>query len=271
MEATVVGVHRSLGRRSVALATLALSLLLAFSARSARNIMVEDDPSFYQKYPLVRMEEPIYADEDRKRWTKGNLLPDWSWVSQHSAFVPKARFDGLWQELGNRDLRQGPLPPRKVEQSESHQTLRLDLSRPLVGRRDFFGGESASRTEVLDLREPGSAFVIDGLELDWADRPAAVRVVHDSGSRIRVFLRFGIEDFADFESVSGFTIDAQDRGGAAHLSGRDSSALTLLLPSPAVLEVAETVSLDQVLIYRWDGTAEDGVVELSDWRKLFHN
>jgi hypothetical protein len=267
----VVGLQRSLGRRSVALGALGLALLLSFLAHSARTIAVDDDPAFYLKYPLVRTEEPIYAEEDRMRWTRGNLFPDWSWMTQHSAFIPGARFQALWQELGNRDLRQGPLPPQKVEQNRGAQTVRLDLSRPLVGRRDFFAPATSGSVDALDLRTPGATFVIEDLELGWADRPAALRIVHDSGSRIRVFIRFGIEDFADFESVSGFTIDAQERRGATHLSGAGTSSLSLLLPSPAILEVAETVSLDQVLIYRWDGSAVDGEVELSDWRKLFHN
>ena len=265
----VMGIRAALDRRT-ALVTVALAVLLSLCARGARSVDVPDDPAFYAKYPLVRQEQPVYAEEDRARWTRGNPLPDWRWLSQHSPFAPIARLRALWGELGDRDLRQGPLAPIRVGPADGEQRLRLDLATPLVGRRDFLAPTGASTSVELDLREPGTAIVVEDLRLPWADRPGALLAVHEEGQRIRLFLRFGVEDFGDFESVQGFTIDARHRGSVQR-TGATGHQIALLIPRPATLEIAETVSLDQVLIYRWDGVATADGVLLSDWRKLFHN
>jgi hypothetical protein len=267
----VLGIRKALDRRRTAALTLGLSILLSLFARGARSIDVPDDPAFYLKYPLVRTEVPVYANEDRLRWTQGNFLPDWSTMSQHAAFLPSARLRDLWAELGDRDLRQGPTTAHVVAEPRGSQRLLLNLSSPLVGRRDFLQPAAQSSRIVLDLREEGSSFVVQDLDLPWADRGGELMAVHDAGSRVRVFLRFGIEDFGDFESVSGFTIDSRPRKNVSFMSSGGQQEVTLILPNPAVLEVSETVSLDQVLIYRWDGTATDGISQISDWRKLFHN
>ena len=253
--------------RSAALVVVG-ALVLSAGVRGAGSIDVPDDPAFYAKYPLVRVEQPVYAVEDRMRWTRGNLLPDWRWVAQHSPLALGSRFVALGEELGERTLRQGPRPPLQVEATRGEQRLTLDLTEPLVGRRDFLMA-SADDPDPIDLTAPGAAALIEDLDLPWADRPAALLAVHDPGQRIRLFLRFGLEDFGDFESVDGFTIDARSRAGVRRIAG--AHRLAFLIPDPAVIEVAETVSLDQVLIYRWDGTAVDSTVRLSDWRKLFHN
>lgn len=245
-------------------AALVITAALAIGTRAAGSLETPDDPAFYVKYPLVRVEEPVYADEDRRRWSRGNVLPDWRWIAQHSPFAPGARLRALWGELGDRDLRQGPLPPRPAPDPTGDAVIGVDLATPWVGRRDFLAPTTGA---AIDLRTPG-AVLIDDLEIPWADRPGALLAVHEDDGRIRLFLRFGLEDFGDFESVEGFTIDAAQRDVRTVTA---SGPVRLRVPTPAVIEVAETVSLDQVLIYRWDGRVTAEGIALSDWRKLFHN
>lgn len=261
------GIGAVVRRPITAVGALALALLLGVGVRSVADLDVPPDPAFAAKYPLVRAEHPAYAAYDRAAHTRANLLPDFALVEQHARFSLRARLAALGHELGDRSFRQGPLPALPPGPAGPPVDLELDLSAPLVDRTDFLtaggGGE-------LNLEREGNAVLLEGLEVPWADRAGDVLVVHDPGRRIRIFLRFGLEDFGDFDTVDGFTVDATARPRLVRRRAR-SERVGLRVPGGSVVEVVETVSLDQVLIYRWDGRLDGEELTLSPARKLFHN
>ncbi|MBN94469.1 MAG: hypothetical protein CL928_10410 [Deltaproteobacteria bacterium] len=245
---------------------LGTAAALSMAMVGVGELHIEDDPRFYAKYPHVRPERPEYYDFERSVVTTGSPLPSAYFLQQYSDLRPMQRLaSAAGDYLDRRFRRDGEVQVLGGDRRAVDWTL--DLSRPLVGRTDFARLEAGGAG--LDMQAEGAAHWLVGMET-WEEQPAELRVVRKGPSEVALYLRFGKEGFAEVESEAHFSIEETRR---PDLQPRrvPSDSLTLRVRAGDRVQLYETVSMDEVLVYTWEFVVDDSGIEVGPARRMFHN
>ncbi len=223
------------------------------------------DPRFYAKYPRVRAEAPEYLEHEQALVATGNPLPSLYFAQQYALFRPGERLSNLVADYADRRFRRPTEAPQASEAAPV--TLRIDLSRPLIGA-DFLsiGGDGAA----VDATAASTAVALTGLG-GWEDTPLDALVARTATDAVDVFLRFGEDGFADVRSDRVYSIEQVERPTLTTRDGGGAAALVLTVRAGDRVRVLETVSLDEVLVYVWELEVQPDAVAVHTPRKMFHN
>jgi len=257
---------------------LTLALLVGVLFALVKTIATVDfppDPRYPSKYPLVRRERPEYLEYDRARFTKGNLFPDFSLAQDHASFDPGKRLAGLSVDFTQRDfLLDREHLPGEIVQDASPVQLVLDLGTPLVGRTDFLRLEDPATEHedvFVDLSAPEVEYMIEEIQVEWAEHSLDVMFFRKPGGVIKIFMRFGGMAVHDYDMHHPrFGMQLAPHPNLRIEPGR-SAMIPFIVSSRTRLRLVEMVDAEQSLYFVWDILLDDGELTVGRCHKHFHN
>lgn len=231
MVALGAGLERLLSSRRSLVFWALIVVAVVIGARFARRLDFPADPRAYEMYERMHSEHPYYPELERLRFTRANLLPDFSRAFESGI---RLKLEMLHQRLLCRGDGGGSV------------VLSLDLAAPIVKNCGFLC-VAPKDEDAPDLREEGIKVHCTGIPLAWTDRPAELLAKKERGDIYWVRLRFGDMPFGDFfEIVPPGTVEqypAQEEAQPARFSIR--------VPDRAIVIVTETVNSHDTLMYMW--------------------
>ena len=258
--------------------TLALVLLVGVLfalVKATAHVEFPPDPRYPPKYPQVRRERPEYLDHDRARFTKGNLFPDYSLAEDHASFEPGKRLSGLAVDFAHRDyLLDREHLPGEIAQDAAPVRLVLDLGTPLVGRTDFLrleGSTTETGDVFVDLTVPEAEYMIEDIQVEWAEHSLDVMFFRKPGGVIKIFLRFGGMVVHDYDMHHPrFGMQPAPHPDLRVEPGR-SALIPFVVSSRMRLRLVEMVDAEQSLYFVWHVLLDDGELSVGRSHKHFHN
>lgn len=267
---------------------LGLSAAAWIFVRVASSVDVPPDPRAFAALDTLRPEHPAYTS-----WAKASVgrafpWPDWSRVADVSELRLGERLAEIADEWSDRSLVR---VPRTTAVSSGSTELVFDLRQPLVGRADFVsradsadssplagvgdaGGDGPAAidglaSELIDLTAPDAAVLVEGLRVEWSDKPCDVLLARTAAG-IGVFLKFGGAEFGDMDDRHFHASPALRPGLVKRTAGPGTR---LLVRKPAGMRVLmyETILLVDTLILKWDIVEDGAGVRVSPTRRMFHN
>jgi len=255
-----------------ALALVASTAVLFGLVRAADKIHFPPDTRFYDKGPELRHERREYVEFEQAKFTKGNLLPDFSLVEEYTPLDIKRRLAGLAYDFTRRDyLLDREWLPGDMMHDAPPVRLAIDLTAPIIGRTDFLRPDPASGDDpvFVDLTVPDLEYEVDDIQVEWAEFPLDVMFYRPTGREIKIYLRFGEMRVDDIDFVAPrFGIEPPPHANVVDRPGSEP-VIPFIVSSTARLKVVEIVDAEHSAYYIWKVTVKQGELDVKGPYKYF--
>lgn len=254
------------------LALAATSAVLFGMVHAAGRIDVPPDSRFYDKGPDLRHERREYVEYEQAKFTKANLLPDFTLVEEYTPLNLKRRLAGLAYDFSSRDylLDREWLPGDMLHEAPPVR-LAIDLNEPIIGRTDFLRLDAASGDDpvFVDLTVSDLEYGVDDIQVEWAEFPLDVMFYRPTGREIKIYLRFGEMRTDDIDFVAPrFGIEPPPHANVAVRPG-SAPVIPFIVSSTARLKVVEIVDAEHSAYYIWKVTVKQGELDVKGPYKYF--
>ena len=244
--ATVAGIRWAFSTKRRCLFWCLVSLIVGGAVSLATRIDVVPDERLYTLESTVRTEHPAYLAHERTSLSPYSPWPRIDRITAYSPLEPLRKISDLGFDLWNTDS-VAPAARPFAENKSQHIRLRIDVSKPWVGRTHWI--------QVVPNVDGMDAAALSRTELpllDWANlKPYAVVYRQDELNEMHIALEFGALAF------SGDWLEGAD---ALRLN-TSQSHFDVVVPVGMRLVVTDVIADHFSRYYRWRFDVQKNGVE----------